>query len=68
MTAILGKNIQSITTQIILLKEAALETELKISFEETEYITNIKNVQKQLRTDCSKINKVEKFLYLGEIV
>lgn len=64
----LAKHIQSATTKINLLKETAEKAGLQISFEKTEYITNVKSAPKQLRTDYSKINKVEKFKYLGEIV
>ena len=61
-------NIKSATTKINLFKETAEKAGLQISFEKTEYITNMKNALKQLRTDYGKINKVEKFKYLGKIV
>ena len=62
----LTEYIESVTTQInLLIKESAEKTGLKISFVESEYITDINNILE--RFDYSRINEVKKPKYHGVV-
>lgn len=54
--------------QIILLKETAEKAGLQISFDKIEFMTHIKLPPNFLVTEYRKINKVNKFRYIGEII
>ncbi|KAI5734809.1 hypothetical protein M8J77_010675 [Diaphorina citri] len=66
--AILSDNITDATKKINNLKEIAEKTGLQISFEKTEYITDVEKAPKQIKTKYGQINRVAKFKYLGEII
>uniref|UniRef100_A0A8D8ZXX3 Reverse transcriptase domain-containing protein n=1 Tax=Cacopsylla melanoneura TaxID=428564 RepID=A0A8D8ZXX3_9HEMI len=66
--AILSKGIETAKEQINILKTTAEKTGLLISFEKTEYMTNIKDAPHYLHTNHGEIKKVDKFKYLGEII
>uniref|UniRef100_A0A8D8RIQ9 Craniofacial development protein 2 n=2 Tax=Cacopsylla melanoneura TaxID=428564 RepID=A0A8D8RIQ9_9HEMI len=66
--AILSENINDAIEQINNLKEVAEKAGLQISFEKTEYIADVIQAPKQMKTKYGKINRVPKFKYLGEII
>lgn len=66
--AILSRNTDTATEQINILKQEADKAGLQISFEKTKYMTNIKSAPHHLRTKHGKIERVDSFKYLGEIV
>ncbi|KAL1451182.1 hypothetical protein WDU94_003467 [Cyamophila willieti] len=66
--AILSEDINDAIKQINNLKEVAEKAGLEISFEKTEYITDVDQAPKQMKTKYGKINRVPRFNYLGEII
>lgn len=66
--AILAESLEDAIEQINILKEIAEKSGLQISFEKTEYITNVNDAPKTMKTKYGKINRVTKFKYLGEII
>ncbi|XP_025830255.1 uncharacterized protein LOC112905593 [Agrilus planipennis] len=66
--AILAVSYEDAVKQINILKETAERAGLLISFEKTEYMTNVEQGPKFLETIYGKIKKVAKFKYLGEII
>lgn len=66
--AILSENIDDAIEQINILKEVSEKAGLKISFEKTKYMTNVKNSPRSMITKYGRINKVNIFKYLGEFI
>ena len=66
--AILARDTATAQKQIEILKEIAGKVGLQISFEKTEYMTNMKSAPKSLNTKYGKIKRVHQFKYLGEII
>ncbi|KAI5714466.1 hypothetical protein M8J77_000221 [Diaphorina citri] len=66
--AILAENLEDATKQINILKETAEKARLQISFEKTEYLTNVREAPNHMHTKYGQIKKVPKFKYLGEII
>lgn len=66
--AILARDTTTALKQIEILKEVAEKVGLQISFEKTEYMSNVKSAPKSLNTKYGKIKRVHQFKYLGEII
>lgn len=64
--ALFAKNIEEATDQLGKLQEIAGKTGLKIAFNKTEFITNIKESPNSIKIGNQQIKRVPKFKYLGE--
>ena len=66
--ALLSRNTDTAIEQLNVLESQAEKAGLKISFDKTKYITNIRTAPRYLKTEHGKIERVDSFKYLGEIV
>lgn len=64
--AIFADTVDTAKKQINQLQAQATKAGLHISFEKTQFITNIKEAPRQLEVNGGRIKHVEKFKYLGE--
>ncbi|KAL1447407.1 hypothetical protein WDU94_005673, partial [Cyamophila willieti] len=64
--ALFAKDIEEATDQLFKLQSIAAKTGLKIAFNKTEFITNLKESPNFIKIDSQKIKQVKKFKYLGE--
>ncbi|KAL1460740.1 hypothetical protein WDU94_012692 [Cyamophila willieti] len=66
--AIFSEDVTDAIKLINNLKESAEKAGLQISFEKTEYITDMDGAPREMKTKYGVIKKVTKFKYLGEII
>lgn len=66
--ALIANNIEEATTQISILQSLAAKTGLKIAFNKTEFISNIKDAPQSITIGQQDIKQSKRFKYLGEII